>query len=89
MVTKTEEDNVFMFFQWLSAVAPWLESMILLDRIASQRSTGSGNQLVLLCHQQFLLYLVPTNLTHLFKVQTSTYTSMMTLIAVFSLEDFY
>lgn len=31
-----------MCFQWLSAVALWLESMILLERITSQRSTGSG-----------------------------------------------
>lgn len=41
------------------------------------------------CHQLFLLSLVPIDLTHLFKVQASTYISIMTLLTISGLEDVY
>lgn len=40
------------------------------------------------CHQLLLLYLVPANLTHLLKVQTSTYITLITLLTISGLEDF-
>lgn len=40
------------------------------------------------CHRLFSLHLVPTNLTHLLKVQTSTYITVITLLIILGLEDF-
>lgn len=40
------------------------------------------------CHQLFSLHLVPNNLTHLLKVQTSTYITIITLLTILGLEDF-
>lgn len=40
------------------------------------------------CHQLFSLHLVPATLTHLLKVQTSTYITIITLLTVLGRENF-